>query len=473
MRVLFLASEVAPYSKSGGLADVGGALPAALRRLGTDVLTVTPRYGEVPTEGLRPLLEPQTLTLGTRRVTWSARLDPDTSTAFVEAPELYERDSIYTQDPDEHLRFAAFAVAALEIARRQGWRPDVVHCNDWQTGTVPALLDGPYAEDPVLGGVPAVLTIHNLGYQGWFGAEAAGELGLDGHEHLLLRRREGAFSFLVNGLARADLITTVSPTYAREVQTPDDGFGLDGLLRARSDRLVGILNGIDDAVWNPRTDPLIPWRYSVKSLWRKERDKEALLGHVGLPYRPDVPVAGMISRLVYQKGIELMPGPLLHFLDTWDLRVVVLGSGEGKYEEFFRWLQRRHPDKMAFVPGYDVPLSHLIEAGADIYLMPSRYEPCGLNQMYSLAYGTMPVVRRTGGLADTVTQFDAATGTGTGILFDHFTEDGLGWALGQALTLHLDRKSWRIAQANGMEVDNSWRRRAGDYLDVYRSLAGE
>jgi starch synthase len=349
----------------------------------------------------------------------------------------------------------------------------VVHANDWQTGLAPVYVRGVYAGNPVLGGTPTIITIHNMGYQGSFGASAVADLGLEGTEGMLHQEhlRAGRVNFLESAVLHASFVTTVSPTYAHEIQTQEGGFFLDGLLRIRTSTVAGILNGIDTLEWNPRTDRLIPYRYSERSLWRKEWDKRALLEQVGLTHTPGVPVVGIITRLVEQKGIDLMPDPLGHFLDTWDLRVVALGSGHRRYEDMFRSLADRHPGKLAFVNGYDVALSHRIEAGSDIFLMPSLYEPCGLNQMYSLAYGTAPVVRRVGGLADTVAHFDPATGTGTGFVFDHYTVDGLGWALGQALTLHTDRRSWQILQRNAMAEDNSWERRAGEYEALYRRLA--
>ncbi len=472
LRILFLASEVVPYAKTGGLADVSGALPASLRAEGLDVMTLMPLYSSVRRDSLVTTTYAGETKLGSTKVSWRLWEDPATATRFIEAPALYDREAFYTHDPDEHIRFAAFCRISLEHVVECGWIPDVIHCNDWQTGLVPAMVRGPFST--VLGDAATVMSVHNLAYQGRFDASVVGSLGLDGYEHLVHQDHvaEGYVSFLETGLIHADAITTVSPTYAREIQTPEGGAGLDGLLRERADRVHGILNGIDQTEWNPRVDSFIPWRFSDKSLWRKERAKEALLDRMGLPYRKYVPVVGIITRLAEQKGIEIMQAPLMHFLETWDMRLTVLGSGEPEYEAFFHALVERFPDRVAFVAGYDNQLAHMIEAGADIFLMPSLYEPCGLNQMYSLAYGTIPVVRRVGGLADTVEQADPATGSGTGVLFDHFTEDGMGWALGRALTLHLDRKGWQILQKNGMAVDNSWSERAAQYEELYRQLVG-
>jgi starch synthase len=465
MRILFLSSEVAPYSKTGGLADVSGALPARLRGLGEDVHTLTPLYPGIEDRfDLEGAGEVSTR-LGGRSFSAGLRHDPATDTWFLDAPDLYHREELYTHDPDEHLRWGAFGAMALAWCEETGWIPDVVHINDWQTGLVPLLLARRHRA--TMPATSTVLTIHNLGYQGWFGVDAVEDLELEEDETELAG---AAVAYLAAGIRTADLVTTVSPTYAREIQTPEGGAGLDGLLRARAGGVIGILNGIDVDEWNPRTDPHIPYHYSERSLWRKEWNKEALCKRLGLDYRRGVPVIGVVTRLVQQKGIDIMRGPLSHFLDTWDLRVVVLGSGERQYEAFFTGLAAINPGRAAFVSGYDIALSHLIEAGSDIFLMPSLYEPCGLNQMYSLAYGTVPVVRRVGGLADTVSPFDPGTKRGTGFVFEHYTDHGLGWAIGRALTTHMDQRVWRRLQQAGMAEDNTWEHRAEEYRDAYRRV---
>ncbi len=470
MRILFLSSEVVPYAKTGGLADVSGALPAALRAAGHEVITVTPLHPGTAAD-LHPLSGSRRFDLSGDLVEWRAWTDPSTSTVFIDSPQLFERPGLYTDEPDEPFRWAAFQHLALIAAASSKRRFDVIHVNDWQTGLVPLLVNSVYRDAAKVGLVPTVMTIHNLGYQGRFGADVVERLGLGEarsglhQDHLV----DGYVSFLETGLLHATKITTVSPTYAQEIQTPEGGAGLDGILQRRAADVVGILNGIDPDEWNPRTDRYIPWRYSEKSLWRKEKDKEALLERLQLPYHKDVPVLGVISRLAYQKGVDIMGGPLVHFLDTWDVRLAVLGSGQAEYENFFHTLTHMNPDKVAFVRGYDIELSHLIEAGSDIFLMPSLYEPCGLNQMYSLAYGTLPVVRKVGGLADTVTQIDG--NAGNGFVFEHYTEDGLGWAIGQALDLHIDRSAWKAAQVRAMAEDHSWEHRTEDYVALYRSLA--
>ncbi len=478
MRVLFVASEVAPFAKTGGLADVASALPRALVRRGHDVRVVMPAYDIVVANGHEPRpADPDLLgfDLGPHRVVADVKrleLD-DVPVTLVDIPSLYHRGTLYTDASDEHLRFAVLGKAALELCRRWGWSPDVVHCNDWQTGLIPLHLRSDYLHDPVLGNTRSVLTIHNLAYQGIFGEEVVSSLGLDGDRHLLRSEslEEGRVGFLETGILLSDAVTTVSPTYAREILTPEGGAGLDGLLRQRSGILFGILNGIDTSVWNPTTDVRIPYRYSAKSLWRKEWNKRELMEDLGLEYREGAPVFGVISRLVSQKGIDLVPWPMSGVLEATEASFVALGSGDPDIEGGLRWLVDRFPARARFVSGYEEDLSHRIEAGTDVFVMPSLYEPSGLNQMYSLAYGTPPMVRKTGGLADTVEHWDPDMLTGTGFVFEHFDEGGLWWALNEALSAWEDRKGWRTLQRNGMAIDNSWDRAAAEYEELYSTVA--
>ncbi len=478
MRILFVASEVVPFAKTGGLADVAGALPVALAAMGHDVRVVMPAYQQVTTAGHRP--EPSTLgeddlPLGT----WSAHirylvdeLDGGVPVYLVDHPPSYHRDALYTDDSDEHTRFLILSRAALSLTERLGWTPEVIHCHDWQTALIPLYVGtGQY---PHLEGVPTVLTIHNLGYQGVFGSQIHDDIGLGAYSYLLHQDdfNEGRINFLKHGIIYSDLITTVSPTYAAEITTPQYGCGLDDLLRLRGGEVVGILNGIDTAEWNPRTDPHISYRYSAKSLWRKEKFKHDFLDSLGVRYEEGVTVAGIVSRLVWQKGIELVVEAMGGLLEERpDLRLVVLGSGDKSVEEGLRWLEWRYRDQVSFTAGYDIALSHRIEAGSDLFLMPSRYEPCGLNQMYSLAYGTAPLVRKTGGLADTVTTFDPVAGTGNGVVFDDSDANAVRWAVTKALGFRAEKKTWRTLQGNAMSVDHSWSARATDYDAVYRRLS--
>lgn len=389
---------------------------------------------------------------------------------LIDVPSLYHRGDLYTEAPDEPVRFAVLSRAAVEACRRWSWAPDVIHCNDWQTGLIPLYLHADRLVDGFFAATRTVFTIHNLAYQGVFDAAVVTSVGLDDVRHLLRPGLTGGrINFLETGLTHADLLTTVSPTYASEILTPEHGCGLEALLRRRRKDLVGILNGIDTEVWNPVVDRLLPHRYSSRSLWRKEWNKDALLDQLQLDGGDEPMVFGVVSRLVSQKGIGLIPYPMSGVLDRHDARFVALGTGEPEIESSLRWLEDRFPGRARFVAGYDEALSHRIEAGADVFMMPSQYEPSGLNQMYSLAYGTPPLVRRTGGLADTVEHWDPETRTGTGFVFEHYDEAGVWWALNEALRARRDRQGWKQLQLNGMAVDNSWDRAAARYEDVYRS----
>ncbi|UJR84007.1 glycogen synthase GlgA [Sandaracinus amylolyticus] len=479
MRILLVSSEVAPFAKTGGLGDVSAALPRALRALGHEVRVVAPFYQRVRTSGrtFERVLPPSELSLGTHRYTFSVLSSElpgsDVPVLFVDCPALYERASIYTEDADEHRRFALLCWAALKLCQYQQWAPDVVHANDWQTALLPLMLQTVFAWDRLFEHTRSVLTIHNIGHQGAFPASILPDTGLADaassfHQDQL---RDGRLNYLLTGLLYANAITTVSPTYAREITTVEHGVGLDPFLRARRDVLFGILNGIDPSEWSPERDMRIPFRFSRDDLTNKERDKEALMSAMKLPYVRGVPVIGIVSRLVWQKGFELCDAVLPTLLARRDVQVVVLGSGEGRYEELFARLARQHPRKLAFHRGFSEPLAHLIEAGADMFLMPSRYEPCGLNQMYSLAYGTVPIVHATGGLADTVRTWDARTGEGNGFSFEHFDASGLAWALGYALETWNRREQWARLQQNGMRDDFSWTRRVRAYEELYRAIA--
>jgi starch synthase len=480
LEIAFVTPEVVPFVKVGGLADVSGVLPRQLADKGHDVRLFVPFYRDLDHTGhdVEPLdrLGSVTTDLGGHPYTWSVFVTklPDCGVPvhLIHCPDLYGRPGVYTDDPDEHRRFLLLVRAAIETCQHLGWGPDLFHCHDWQTAMLPLLLKARYGWDRLFESTRTVLTLHNLGFQGIIPATAREDVGLGDNAYLLHQEdlAAGRINFLKHGIMYADRLTTVSPTYAREIQTEAQGMGLHEMLARRSDALVGIMNGVDDSVWNPRTDAVLPARYSVKSLWRKEIDKEALLGHVGLPYEKGVPVIGLVSRLTWQKGLDLLPEPLEEALAERDVRFVALGTGEEKYERMMDDLAARYPDKAAHVGDFDDVLAHLIEAGSDLFLMPSRYEPCGLNQMYSLTYGTVPIVHRTGGLADSVTLWDPDTGEGDGIVFDHFEKAGLRWAIRTGLDLYEQKKTWRKIQANGMAKDFSWEGRAAEYVAMYREL---
>jgi starch synthase len=392
---------------------------------------------------------------------------------FVRCPELYERDGIYTQDADEHLRFALLSRAALEICQWTQWAPDVVHCNDWHTALIPLYLRTVYGWDKLFANTRTVLTIHNIGYQGVVGSDTLESLGLAAEKRFLYQDdlEQGRVNFLKTGILYANAVTTVSRTYAREIQGEELGMGLHELLRRRADHLFGIVNGVDYEEWNPRKDPLIPHAYSERDLRGKEANKKELHEHLGLRYDAEAPLTGIVSRLTAQKGLELLPEVLSNLMQHTDLRLVVLGSGEEKIEKYFAWAQSNFAGRVAFKNGFDNRLAHWIEAASDMFVMPSRYEPCGLNQMYSLRYGTVPIVRRTGGLADTVAPWNRETGEGTGFLFDEFQSQALQRAWMTALGAFRDERAWQRLVQNAMAQDFSWEHQVLEYIDLYERLA--
>ena len=481
MKILFVSSEVAPFSKTGGLGDVCAALPRHLVERGHDVLLITPlhtrAFRETPALELVPEAAGLSVQIGPHTVRFSifrgALPGSNVPVHFVACNELYARADLYTTDADEHFRYIALCYIALTTAQHLGFSPDVAHVNDWQGALLPLILRCRYAWDTArFGKTKTLLTIHNIAHQGAFSAHALADTGLADSAHLFHQEQlhAGVVNLLLTGILYADGVNTVSPTYAREIQGPELGMGLDPFLRARSSSVVGILNGIDPGEWSPETDDKLPHRYSRRDLEGKERNKKALLESLGLPYSTRVPVCGVVCRLSAQKGIDLILEAMPGFLARGLCQLVVLGSGSSNYEGALAALERRFPRHVCFYRGFSDTLAHRIEAGADLFLMPSRFEPCGLNQMYSLAYGTPPIVRKTGGLADSVSHFDRRTGRGNGFVFDHYSADGLRWALAEALRVWPDRESWRRLQDNGMREDFSWSRRIGTYEAVYRRL---
>jgi starch synthase len=480
MRICFVSSELAPFAKAGGLGDVSAALPRYLRGAGHDVRVFVPYYARIGTPGQQVLavdfIQQVPVQLGPHGYHFSLYTtqlpNSDLWAYFVHCPPLYGRPELYTSDVDEHLRFGLLTRAAFEACQRMGFSPHVVHCNDWQTALAPLYLDAHYRWDRLFAATRTLLTIHNIGYQGVFGAGAVNDLGLGPFAALLHQEdlRSGRVNLLKTGLLHATALNTVSPTYAREIQSGPAGAGLEGLLRQRSSTFVGILNGVDYDEWSPEKDPYIPHRFSSADLSGKALAKQALLATLGLRPAADAPVIGIISRLTVQKGLDLLFDVLPWLLQRYDLRIAVLGSGEPRYEQFFGLLQQQHPGRVCYYWGYSNELAHLIEAGADMFLMPSLYEPCGLSQMYSLRYGTVPIVRNTGGLADTVRLFDPKTGSGTGIVFNDYNREGIAWALTTALALYQRPRLWRQMMLNGMAEDFSWERQGAQYVRLYEML---
>ena len=473
-----VASEAVPFAKTGGLADVVGALPRALSRLGHAVDVIIPRYrgmtGGEPAGRITVALGGQVA--DATLFTTSA---DGIRTIVVDHPGYYDRDFLYGAAGHDYAdnpeRFAFLAGAALEWIAAQAEPYDVVHAHDWQTGLVPVFLHGGLPARPGRPDLPTIFTIHNLAYQGIFDASWLPRLGLGWDlMHLDALEYYGRISMLKGGIMFSRMITTVSPQYAREIQLPELGFGFDGILRYRSASLVGILNGIDYDQWDPAHDPHLPEPFDALRLDRKVVSKRLLLAEFGLATTPETmarPLIGMISRLVDQKGFDLL-ADLREELPRLDATFVLLGSGERRYEDLWLGLAARYPDRVGARIGFDERLAHRIEGGADLFLMPSRFEPCGLNQMYSLRYGTVPLVRATGGLADTVQNFDPATGRGTGFTFDEYSPEALLATLRWALAVYADTPVWRRIQAAGMRQDFSWDASALQYVKVYERAIG-
>jgi starch synthase len=481
MRICYIASEVAPLAKTGGLADVAGALAKYLHAAGHDIRVFMPCYAQVDRTAheIYPVdfLQAIPLTLGARQILFSVltlRLPgSDNFIYLIDCPALYARATLYTDDPDEHLRFLVLTHAAFLCCQRMGFAPDILHCNDWHTGFGPLLLRTVYAWDALFKATRSLFTIHNIGYQGGFPATAAADVGLLTDTWRLdpADVAAGTINALKHGILHADHINTVSPTYAAEIQTDEYGMGMQFALRSRASALSGILNGVDYDEWDPRNDRYLPRHFNAAQLGVKAALKQQFLTRLQLHGGERTPLLGIVSRLAVQKGFDLLIEVLPAVLQTSDVRLVVLGSGEPRYETFFGMLNAHFPARVAFHRGYSDELAHWIEAASDMFLMPSQYEPCGLNQMYSLRYGTIPVVRRTGGLADSVQHFDPDTGKGTGVVFNDYDAIGARWALDYALSLYARKSLWRRLVQNAMAQDFSWQKAAGEYLKLYQSLS--
>lgn len=478
MKILFAASEVFPFAKTGGLADVAASLPSALKALGHDVRVIMPRYRSVGRAGL-PVEETGKQVkarVGERVHTGSlalAELPSGVPVYLVGYDPYFDREGLYGPGkgdyPDNASRFIFFSRAILNAVGSLDFVPDILHLNDWQTALSALYLKNGRGTAPY-NGIASVFTIHNLGYQGLFRRNDLPLTGL-GWEIFTPRGVEfyGKINFLKAGLIAADRITTVSRRYAEEIQTPEYGYGLEGVLRERSRDLVGILNGVDYSRWDPKIDPLIPARYSPAEPAGKAVCKKALMKAFGLRGPETRPLIGCVSRLTDQKGFDLIVDSARE-LSAMDLSLVVLGDGEERYRRGLADLSDASPDRFGLYVGYDDALAHLIEAGSDFFLMPSRYEPCGLNQMYSLKYGTIPIVRATGGLADTISPFDAGKHSGNGFQFADYSPASLVQALQEGLSVYRDPSAWQSLMANAMACDFSWERSAREYETLYEGL---
>jgi starch synthase len=476
MKIVFVASESVPYSKTGGLADVVGALPKALASLGYEVEVFVPRYkitkpgAVVPGAGSLTVPLSAGFKFATIQIAGEAN---GVRTYLMDCPELFDRDQLYMANgkdyPDNAERFAAFSMAALEFIKRSSTAPAVIHCHDWQSALVPVYLCSLYRDDPFYANTSVLFTIHNIGYQGLFPPEIMPRISINKD----LFRIEGLeyygnVNLLKGGIVFSDFVSTVSQKYAQEIQTDEFGHGLEGVLRYRADHLVGILNGVDYEDWNPATDKLIPANYTPENMQEKESCKKVLLQKLGIQNPVmERPVLGIVSRFVKQKGFDLI-AQVADELMREEIYIVALGTGEPEYEELFRSLAEKYPEKFLVKVAYDNTLAHQIEAGADMFLMPSRYEPCGLNQIYSMKYGTVPVVRATGGLDDTVQPFDGEKGTG--FRFRQYSPVALLACLQRAIATFRDRDTWSKLQQNCMREDFSWTQSAKKYATLYEKL---
>jgi len=477
MHIGFVASECVPFSKTGGLADVVGALPRAVADLGHQVSVYLPRYRQTR------LTDPQTVVRSITvpfddRYRFCSVVNAGNHSGirfyFIDYPPFFDRDALYGTPsgdyPDNAERFALFSRAVLEASKVLGV-PDVFHCHDWQSALVPVMLRTLYAEDPAFRDVATVFTIHNIGYQGLFPPDILPLLMLPWDLFTMTKLEFfGNVNFLKGALVFSDFITTVSRKYSQEIQTTEYGFGLEGVLRDRAATVTGILNGVDYDEWSPQTDKFIAAKYSPQDLTGKVKCKQDLLAAFGVTNADlRLPVIGIVSRFAAQKGFDLI-AQIMDRLAREDMIIVALGTGDKEYEEMFRRMNKQFPQKIAVKVAYDNAIAHKIEAGADMFLMPSRYEPCGLNQIYSLKYGTVPIVRATGGLDDTIEPWDARSGKGTGFKFTEYNGESLLLTIKQALQAYRDQSSWQVLMRNGMNKDFSWNFSAKEYIRIYERV---
>ncbi len=480
LKVLFVVSEAVPYAKTGGLADVAGTLPYALKELGADVRVLMPYYGQIKQKDIRVVTLAEDLEgrLGEAPLPFDllTPAEGDTPFYFVARDEFFERSQLYGTPKGDYFdnleRFSFFCSAVLPFCKELTFKPDIIHCHDWQASLVPVYLKYRWMFEPVFAATKSLLTIHNLAYQGLFPREKFPLLGLpwmafsiNGLEYY------DKINLLKGGIVFADAVNTVSRGYSQEIQTPEYGYGLEGVLKHRREVLFGIVNGVNYEDWNPETDPLIAANFSPQDLKGKAKNKTALMEAYNLDKKlAKAPILGIISRLADQKGFDLV-AEVLEELMAQKVMVVILGTGEEKYHELLTAEAQKYPGQLGVKIAFDNQLAHLIEAGADMFLMPSRYEPCGLNQMYSMQYGTVPVVRATGGLVDTVTPVDPAKGAGTGFVFTEYSAEAFLEALNKAIEAYQNKKLWKKIMQNGMAQDFSWSASARAYLKLYEQLA--
>ncbi len=477
MKISFVTSECVPFVKTGGLADVSGALPEALTNLGVDIIVFLPLYNviDIDKHHINPVKDFDELKVkvGEYFINYSLyHLERNgVHYYFIDSPKYFHRELIYTNDPDENERFIFFQKCVIDALLKLNFKPDIIHLNDWQSALIPELIKNCYDDTDFFNNTKTILSIHNIAYQGIFSSASIIKANLPESNFFPFGPYEhyGNFNFLKVGIISVDYILTVSPTYAKEILTPEYGCGLEGVLQTRRNVLTGILNGIDDEQWNPVNDKIIVKNYDYNTIKNKFFNKAHLLKFANSEINETTPIIGIISRLVWQKGFELLE-PFIDDLLSRDIKMFVLGKGEYKYEEFFRSLNNKFPQKMFFFCEYNNELAHYITAGADIFLMPSRYEPCGLNQMYSLKYGTIPIVHKTGGLSDTVIDFEEFPEKGNGFAFINFDSNNCYNKIIKALNFYTQTDKWRLLQKNGMSSDFSWNKSAKEYLQVYNKI---
>lgn len=489
-KILFVTSEVYPFIKTGGLADVSSALPQKLQEMGHLVRIVVPKYGAIDERKFKihevVRLKDLTMKIGEKDVVFSLRssflIGPKTRVQiyFLDNPEFFgSRHSLYSDPltnedyPDNDERFILLARSVYELIQKLGWVPDIIHCNDWQCGLVPAYLKTMFKNDPTFKGIKTLFTIHNLGFQGIFPKSSFEKTALpkeaNSDKGII---HKGNVNYLKSGLLYSDMINTVSETYAKEICSNKDlGLGLEDVLSKRKKDLYGIINGIDETVWHPEVDSKIAKKYSAKNLDFKQENKKALADNFNFEYKPEVPVLGMITRLYDNKGMDILEKAFPELMKM-DIQLVLLGTGEKKYNKFLMNMASKHHEKFSCFIGFDDELAHLIEAGSDMFLMPSKFEPCGLNQLYSLVYGTVPIVRKTGGLADTVQKFNPKTKTGNGFVFEKYSAKDFIAEIKAAIKIFSTTPDiWKTIQLNGMKSDFSWMNSTKKYVDLYKKLA--
>lgn len=488
-KIWYLSTEVSPFAKTGGLADVAGAFPKALKGLNQEIRLIMPKYKSINERKyiLREVIRlkeiPVTINGTTKIINVKSAFLPDSKVQiyFIDIPEYFGRNGMYTNKttgrdfPDNAERFAYFCKGALETLKILSWKPDIIHCNDWQTALTPYYLKSMYGEEEFFDGIKTVFTIHNLAYQGSFDKSMAKQLDIpaemvekDGEMELY-----GKLNLMKGAIRNSDYITTVSKTYAQEILEPELGYGLENGLQEKGENFSGILNGADYSVWSPGSDKYIPFKYSQENIEIKEQNKQALLTRVDLAYNSEIPVIGMISRVVEQKGYSILLDALEKLAKKEDFRLIILGTGDKKLEQAIEELKAKYTDKISLNRAFDDTLAHLIEAGSDMFLMPSKYEPCGMNQIYSLKYGTVPIVFKTGGLADTIEEVNTEENTGNGFVFEKHDSEELLSAMVRAISMFKNKEIWNQLRNRIMDEDFSWDTRINEYIDVYDHLVGE